>query len=184
MNFNNWLVWLLGGEWEEIDGWESTAAHPDFPACASQAGFVLKGREGAIATVSLDYLRPESASTHGDERVRIAGTEGVLELGPAVPQNQLLRRDRPGESLPLPEPDDWYVRFVRSLRGQGSSPIPRAEAFRATEIACGYKQVLIDAAILGDDEPDAVLVVQPPDDFAIGALQDFDEPPANLRLGD
>lgn len=131
----DWLVWLLGGEWEQIAGWESTAARPDFPACASQAGFVLNGSGGSIATVSLDYLRPESAATHGDERLRIAGSEGVLEMGPAVKLNQLLRRDRPPESLSLPEPEDWYVRFVRSLCGQGSSLIPRAEAFRATEIA-------------------------------------------------
>jgi predicted dehydrogenase len=131
----DWLVWLLGGEWEGIAGWESTAAHPDFPACEAQAGFVLKASGGSIATVSLDYLRPESAPTHGDERLRIAGTEGVLELGPAVQLNQLLRRDRAPESLLLPEPEDWYVRFVRSLRGQGSSLIPRVEAFRATEIA-------------------------------------------------
>jgi predicted dehydrogenase len=131
----DWLVWILGGEWEEIAGWESTTAHPDFPACASQAGYVLKGSGGAIATVSLDYLRPENAPTHGDERTRIAGTDGALELGPAVGLNQLLRRDRPPESLPLPETEDWYVRFVRSLRGQGSSLIPRAEAFRATEIS-------------------------------------------------
>jgi predicted dehydrogenase len=131
----DWLVWILGGEWEEIAGWESTAAHSDFPACASQAGFVLNGSGGAVATVSLDYLRPESAPTHGDERLRIAGTEGVLEMGPAVGLNQLLRRDHAPESLPLLEPEDWYGRFVRSLRGQGSGPIPRAEAFRATEIA-------------------------------------------------
>jgi predicted dehydrogenase len=131
----DWLVWILGGDWEEIAGWESTAAHTDYPACASQAGYVLKGSRGAVATVSLDYLRPESAPTHGDERLRIAGTEGVLEMGPAAGLNQLLRRDHPPESLSLPEPEDWYVRFVRSLRGQGSSLIPRAEAFRATEIA-------------------------------------------------
>jgi predicted dehydrogenase len=136
----DWLVWLLGGEWEEIAGWESTAAHPDFPACASQAGFVLKGSGGAIATVSLDYLRPESAPTHGDERLRIAGSEGILEMGSAVELNQLLRPDHPPEGLPLPEPEHWYLAFVRSLRGQGRSLIPRAEAFRATEIALRAQQ--------------------------------------------
>ena len=56
-------------------------------------------------------------------------------MGPAVQMNQLLRRDRPPERLPLTEPEDWYVCFVRSLRGQGGSLIPRTEAFRATEIA-------------------------------------------------
>jgi predicted dehydrogenase len=54
----DWLVWILGGDWEEIAGWESTAARPDFPGCASQAGYVLRGKGGPVATVSLDFLPP------------------------------------------------------------------------------------------------------------------------------
>ena len=33
-----------------------------------------------FAAASLDYLRPESAATHGDDRIRVAGTTGVVEV--------------------------------------------------------------------------------------------------------
>src|SRR3954451_3298074 len=63
----------------EVMGREGTTARPDFPACGSQAAFVLTMRNGGVASVTLDYLRPEPAPTHGDERLRIAGTRGVIE---------------------------------------------------------------------------------------------------------
>ena len=33
-----------------------------------------------MASVNLDYYRPQSAPTHDDDRIRLAGTEGVLEV--------------------------------------------------------------------------------------------------------
>ena len=71
----DWLHWILGDVFTEVQGREGATAHPDFPACASQAAFVLTMRNGGVAAVTLDYLRPESAPTHGDERLRIAGTK-------------------------------------------------------------------------------------------------------------
>ena len=63
----------------EVAGREGVTAHPDFPACASQAAFVLTMENGGVAALTLDYLRPEAAATHGDERLRIAGTRGFVE---------------------------------------------------------------------------------------------------------
>ena len=36
--------------------------------------------DNILASVSLDYYRPHSAPTHGDDRIRLVGTEGVLEV--------------------------------------------------------------------------------------------------------
>ena len=36
--------------------------------------------DGVMASVSLDYFRPETAPTHDDDRIRCVGTEGVLEV--------------------------------------------------------------------------------------------------------
>jgi len=45
------------------------------------SGQILLRLSGGIHTgINFDYLRPASAPTHGDDRIRIAGTEGVLEI--------------------------------------------------------------------------------------------------------
>ena len=51
------------------------------------------------------------------------------------------------------------------LAGLCASPMPSG----------GHQEVLVDAPVLRDDEPDAALLVQPPDDLAIGAREHFDD---------
>ena len=45
---------------------------------AAVCQFSLEG--GAIGAMNLDFYRPAGAATHGDDRVRCVGTEGVLEV--------------------------------------------------------------------------------------------------------
>ncbi len=53
----DWLHWILGDVFTEVQGREGTAARPDFPACGSQAAFLLSMGNGGVASVTLDYLR-------------------------------------------------------------------------------------------------------------------------------
>ncbi len=48
------------------------------PEMAAICHFQLE--DGVIASLNLDYYRPEAASTHDDDRIRVVGSEGVLEI--------------------------------------------------------------------------------------------------------
>lgn len=54
--------------------------HPEFPACEDIGGFHFQCDNGVIGSASIDYLRPEHTSTHGDDWCRIAGEDGILEV--------------------------------------------------------------------------------------------------------
>jgi predicted dehydrogenase len=131
----DWLHWILGDVFTEVQGREGTTGRPDFPACASQAAFVLTMRNGGVAAVTLDYLRPESAPTHGDERLRIAGTRGVIETALIEKNVTLTTSGRAPRVLSAVRPTDLFTQFARSLRGEGPPPLSLHEACRITEIA-------------------------------------------------
>jgi len=62
-----------------------TARHTNFshverPDCEDSCAAVFELSNGAFASVVSDLLRPLSASTYGDDRIRIAGTKGILEV--------------------------------------------------------------------------------------------------------
>ena len=114
----DWLHWILGDVFTEVQGREGTAARPDFPACGSQAAFLLSMGNGGVASVTLDYLRPETAPTHGDERLRIAGSRGVIETALVERKATLITADKPARSLPLTPQTDIFTQFARSLRGE------------------------------------------------------------------
>ena len=131
----DWLVWIVGDVFVEVAGWESTAPHPDYPGCASQAGLLLRQANGGAVAVTLDFLRPMSAPTHGDERVRITGTAGVVESAALDERATLIAEGREPEVLPNPATPHWYTAFLKHVRGEGESFISVRDAFRVTEIA-------------------------------------------------
>jgi predicted dehydrogenase len=148
----DWLYWILGDVFTDVQGREGTTARPDFPACGSQAAFVLSMRNGGVATVTLDYLRPETALTHGDERLRIAGRLGVVETALVERKVTLIEEGKTPTTLPLKPQPDIFTQFARSLRGDGPAPLNLREACRITEIAIKAQQAADTKAVvsLGD----------------------------------
>lgn len=55
-----------------------SALQVDQPEKAALCQFRMGG--GMIASANIDYLRPGAAPTHGDDRIRVAGTEGIMEV--------------------------------------------------------------------------------------------------------
>jgi hypothetical protein len=97
-------------------------------------------KNGGVASITLDYLRPAAAPSHADERLRIAGTNGVIETALIDNKVTLTTTKTASHSLPLPSQIDIFTQFVRSLRGQSSPPLSLREACRITEIAIKAQQ--------------------------------------------
>jgi len=136
----DWLHWILGDVFTEVQGREGTTARPDFPACASQAAFVLTMRNGGVTSVTLDYLRPAAAPSHADERLRIAGSRGIIETALVEHKVTLTTADTRPRTLPLEPQTDLFTQFARSLRGEAPPPLTLHEACRITEIAIKAQQ--------------------------------------------
>jgi predicted dehydrogenase len=136
----DWLDWILGDVFTEVKGVEGSTARPDFPACASQAAFILTMKNGGSAALTLDYLRPENAPTHGDERLRIVGTDGLIEASLVEHLVTLTTYRREPEILSLSAQTDLFTSFLRANLGESSLPISLEAAFRTTEIAIKAQQ--------------------------------------------
>lgn len=92
---------------------------------------LLEMADDIYAGVNFDLLRPEGAPTHGDDRIRIAGTQGVLE----VRANKVFLIDQSGESEPalLSPPTIWEA-FVEYVGGKPGLITPES-SLEATRIA-------------------------------------------------
>ncbi len=72
------------------------AIHSGNPEMTALCQFELE--DGVPASVNLDYYRPGTAATHGDDRIRVVGNEGVIEV--FGDRYQLINKD--GESTVYP----------------------------------------------------------------------------------
>ena len=70
----DWIYHFSGKRFVSVSA-ESFGKDPEMAAVCS---FSLEG--GILASINIDYFRPESAPTHGDDRIRCVGQDGVLEI--------------------------------------------------------------------------------------------------------
>lgn len=91
--------------------------------------FELEG--GILASVTADYYRPNGAPTKDDDRVRVVGTEGIVErIGDTV---TLIDGDSVTQ-LPLLPGEDVFELFLRRVGGENVGITPE-ESFYITELA-------------------------------------------------
>ena len=84
---------------------------------------------GVFGAVNLDYLRPDTASTHGDDRIRVAGEGGVVEvIGDTV---HVINKD--GISTVSPSKEGTPELLTEFLSGK--TPITAEEIFHITRAA-------------------------------------------------
>lgn len=128
------IRWVGGQDFTHVAAFHGTNGKRDIMGeTESHASVLLRLANGGSATARLDYLRPSTADTHGDDRLRFAGTEGVLELVQTNPNVTLITsKDGPKEIPPQPA-SNLFIDFVEALRDNRLSRIPAEDCFYMTE---------------------------------------------------
>ncbi|HEX8464055.1 MAG TPA: Gfo/Idh/MocA family oxidoreductase, partial [Abditibacterium sp.] len=78
-------------------GVQNNVSKPDYGAMEDHCIALFELQNGGSALVHADFLRPSGASTHGDDRLRIAGSAGVVEVRES--RCWLLSREAPEEDI-------------------------------------------------------------------------------------
>jgi predicted dehydrogenase len=64
--------------------WQANVQDPSIGIRENVVGAVFRLANGGVAEMRMDYLRPDTAPTHEDDRLRVAGTKGVVEYTAAT----------------------------------------------------------------------------------------------------
>lgn len=73
------IHFITGQGFRTVAARQKNVAHPQRPACEDSLAAMFELDNGGTATVSVDLLRPATAPTHGDDWIRVVGTNGILE---------------------------------------------------------------------------------------------------------
>ena len=128
--------WVSGLDYTEVFAYHANLVHKGRPGCQDTATVIARLANGGSATFNLDYLRPSAAPTHGDDRLRIAGSKGVIEICDQGTRVQVITETENVPSWPLsPSGRTLMSDFVAALEGHGSLLVSPEEAFSITEFA-------------------------------------------------
>lgn len=87
---------------------------------------------GVAASLSIDYLRPAEALTHGDDRLRVVGTEGIVEVKDGI----LTITNGKGINVPdTPNDENIVMGFLEEVMGKKECELPAEEIFYITKVA-------------------------------------------------
>lgn len=116
----DWIYHFSGKRFRSV-----TAQSVGSPEMAALCQFEME--DGVMASVNIDYYRPASAPTHGDDRIRCVGTKGVLE----VRNKRIYLINENGERVITPtEAPELFTEFL-----EGGVPISPEEIVYLTRAA-------------------------------------------------
>ncbi len=146
----DFISYTTGRDYARVAAMQSNVAHPTHPGTEDNGGLLLELCGGGHAVIQFDYLRPRGEGVqrrHGDDRLRVAGTEGIVEV---VEEGTAVRLMTPTavEALPLPPGRNIATTFLQSLRGEGECLISPEESFRLTEVALKARDAADEGTIV------------------------------------
>ncbi len=135
----DWLHWFSGESFKDVYASHSSQYNHDHGELEISAMVHFNFSNQVMGAVNIDYLRPDTASSHGDDRIRIAGTEGVIEVRDE--KVFLTNNEKDGvQKVDLEENKGIFVDFLRQVRGTGKCLISAEDSFYITEACLKARQ--------------------------------------------
>jgi predicted dehydrogenase len=130
-----------GREFREVMSFAANVQAPELGEMDNVAASLFRLDNGGVATMRLDYLRPAAAFGHGDDRLRLAGTRGIVEYSRASGVT-LVTRDKPLRRLPnLPNSQrSVFVDFLESAYAGKDTGLSLPEIVRLHEIVLAAQE--------------------------------------------
>jgi predicted dehydrogenase len=142
------IRWITGQDFTHVAAFHGNNGTPEFKETEDQASLLLRCANGASATVRLDYLRPSTAPTHGDDRLRIAGSTGIIEAVGGEEDLLLVTDNESPRKVKLEPTNNLFVDFVESLRAGRPSRIPAEDCFYVTEVVLKAREAAADRKLV------------------------------------
>ncbi|MHC4796686.1 MAG: Gfo/Idh/MocA family protein [Planctomycetota bacterium] len=116
----DYIRYVTGLEYANVTARQAVKVHKDYPECEDCGALLFEMKNKGQATLTFDYLRPTKAPSHGDDRLRVAGDKGIVEVREEKKHCcQLITNDAPPRHLALPKSQkNAFVGFVELLRNQ------------------------------------------------------------------
>ena len=138
----DWIQWFSGSSFATAYATQTTEENQGHGELEIAAQCLFTMKNGVLAQASIDFLRAPNAPTHGDDRVRVVGTKGAVEV--ELGKVFLTGEDGFQEITELQTPElGFFEAFMRSIKGECAPPASAEETFETT-LACIMAQKAAD----------------------------------------
>ncbi len=143
----DWFSYVSGRRYTTVTARHGNRGADDYPELDNYATCQFALDNGGSAVMSFDYLRPAGAPSHGDDRLRLVGTNGVLEIRDDALQVLTAEGEYRVEVTALPF--GLFADFVQAVLNPAHVPlITTQDAFDVTAVALRAREAADSATTL------------------------------------
>ena len=144
----DYASWASGLDYVSFQGLQGNLSRPDYGEMEDHVALLAQMSDGVTGVITADYLRPAAAPTHGDDRLRIAGTQGIVEVMDGV--CTLVTADAAPAIIGQGEATALAVasEYVAALRGGGSSFFSTTEILRMARALLAARDAVDSAQVV------------------------------------
>ncbi len=106
---------VTGLHFTRVHAMQSNLLHKKWPDCEDNCVVNMELSNGGHASISIDYMRPESAETHGDAWLRVVGGKGVLEASLKRDKCVFVGDGEPEHDITLGDYKPFYAPLFKAL---------------------------------------------------------------------
>lgn len=122
-----------GKELGRVTGAQGNLSHPELAEMEDHCAVLFEMNGGGTAIVHADYFRPTAAASHGDDRLRLAGSKGILEIRDG--RCLLTTTDEPEHDITASAtPRPMHEQLLAAMRGEASEFFSTAESLRTAAL--------------------------------------------------
>lgn len=153
----DYMRWTSGREYAAVAAFHGTAGNPEGGELEMVSAVSFQLDNGGTALTSIDYLNPDAAPAHGDDRLRLAGTLGTVEVYDFGSKARLITKDEPPKELELPEenPHGFLRDFILRIKEGQDVGVSAEDSFWLTEVSI--------KARISADEGRVIPLIKPPE---------------------
>ncbi len=136
------MLAISGRDFTEAFGYQAHIGFDETGETENVTGTVFRLDNGGVALLRMDYLRPDMARTHGDDRLRLAGSKGVAEYMEATGVTVVSDKRMRTVLSDLPPGRSVFAEFLEHIYSGKAEPIPWRQIHRGHLVALRARQAM------------------------------------------
>jgi len=126
------MSFTSGRAFTQAASFQAHLSYPELGDMQNVTATIFRLDNGGTATLRMDYLRPASVPGHGDDRLRLAGTRGIVEFQEETGVTVLGPRGK-RTVADLPPQGSVFADFLRSTYAAAAPALTWPEIVRANQ---------------------------------------------------
>ena len=133
------MLFTTGRDLVEASTFQNHIGFPETGDTENVTATIFRLDNGGVALLRMDYLRPQTASTHGDDRLRLAVTKGVAEYMAATGATLVSNTRKHTVISDLPEKGSLFTEFLDWVYNNKPMSLSWKDIYRGYQIVLGAR---------------------------------------------